>query len=181
MPDTDVLKNVFERTATLYRAGHLLWNHGEIRDDFRSAEIAEVPQCKKGLIKGNLSAYPVPPGKCFAPVTYLAAISADTLFPEECFRVLANLLSKEFQLRAENERIFNAVRPADKNSGISKYLSVVPPVICNSQNAGLGNILQYFVTWELFHYVTGKCSFNAQRLEAKIRWFLEHAKLEQYL
>ena len=78
--------------------------------------------------------------------------------------------------KAEEERIFNAIRPAAKNSDIIKQREHITGVICNSQNAGLGNILQYFVTWELFHYINGKCNFNAQRLEAKIRWFLEHSK-----
>lgn len=176
MPDTELLKNVFERTATLFRAGHLQWQHGEIRDDSLPAKITEIPQFKKGVINENLYVYPIPPGKQFAPVTYLGAVSADTLFPEECFRVIATLLSKEIQAKAEEENIFNAIRTAAKNSDIIKHKEHIPAVICNSQNAGMGNILQYFVTWELFHYINGKCDFNAQRLEAKIRWFLEHSK-----
>ena len=176
MPDPELLKNVFERTATLFRAGHLLWQHGEIRDESLPAKITEIPQLKKGLADNNFYEYPLPPGKQFAPVTYLAAVSANTLFPEECFRVITGLLTKEFQAKAEEERIFNAIRPAAKNSDIIKHQEHIPGVICNSQNAGLGNILQYFVTWELFHYINGKCNFNAQRLEAKIRWFLEHSK-----
>ena len=179
MPNHDELKNVFERTATLYRAGHLKWIHGEIRDESPEAEIKEIPPLRVGILKENFKLYPQPPGKKFAPITHLAAVAANTLFPEECFRVLSCLLTREFQLRAENEKIFNAIIPVGKNCDINNHLNDIPHVICNSQNAGLSGVLQYFVTWELFHYLNGVCDFNPQRLEAKIRWYLERNPVTQ--
>ena len=93
--------------------------------------------------------------------------------------MLSCLLTREFQLRAENEKIFNAIIPVGKNCDINNHLNDIPHVICNSQNAGLSGVLQYFVTWELFHYLNGVCDFNPQRLEAKIRWYLERNPVTQ--
>ena len=176
MPDQELLKNVFERTSKLYHAGHIKWQHGEIRDSIIPADITEISQAHVGLLKEDFEVYPSPPGKSFSPTLYLAAISARTLFPEECFRLLANLLSADFQNKAEAERIFHAIRPMTKNNVITNFLDQIPPVLNNSQNSGLSHILQYFVTWEFFHYINGKCDFAPQRLEAKIRWYLDHAQ-----
>ncbi|MBQ7208124.1 MAG: winged helix-turn-helix transcriptional regulator [Lentisphaeria bacterium] len=173
MPDPALLRSVFERTAALYKAGHLLWEHGATRDESSLAAITEVTFFKAHSFREEQEITPRPEGKLFLPVIDAAAISSKTLFPEECFRLISSLLACDSQTRAETEHIFNAVRPVSPKRVIGGAHPDIPPGFCNLRGAGFQLELQYFVTWEFFHYITGQCDFSPGRLEAKIRWYLD--------
>ena len=179
MPDHRQLHKVFDRIARLFQNGHLCWEHGEFRDQTKIANIAEMTTFLAHNQKGDFNIYPHPSGKEFSPIVNFAVISNKTLFPEVGFRILHCLLSAEIQIQAEHEHIFHAVRPCSPASLISKNKNRIPSVIRNAANAGLLHVLQYFATWELFHYITGKCDFNPRRLEAEIRWYITRAPLKK--
>ena len=176
MPDPELLRDAFEKTARLFRGGHLIWVHGQYYDR-RSADIAETFFNSQWRDEPDpRPEYPYPQGKTIQLLPFYCAVSSATLFPEECLRVLGTLLLPEYQKKAEKERIFQAVKEVSADSMIRRFANRLPPVMVNSHLAGLYPVLQYFVPWELYHFITGRCDFNPLRLESKIRWYLDRKR-----
>ena len=165
--DAAAMLEVFEHARELYRAGKLLWHHGEITDHNRLPEM---------LQKRMIRVFETDSGIC---QEYLGCISRRTLFPEECLRLVAGLLEPRSQKKAAEQKIFcpvlrqlepglfGEINSAFDRKKVDLILSGGPDDAVKYQRLFLG--------WEFFYFLTGKRGKEVvELLDKKIRYYYKN-------
>ena len=187
--DAAAMLEVFEHARELYRAGKLLWHHGEITDHNRLPEMLQKRMirvfetdsgiCQEYLKNGGNILLPHPAGDKNLLFAYCGCISRRTLFPEECLRLVAGLLELRSQKKAAEQKIFcpvlrqlepglfGEINSAFDRKKVDLILSGGPDDAVKYQRLFLG--------WEFFYFLTGKRGKEVvELLDKKIRYYYKN-------
>ena len=192
--DAAAMLSVFTHARELYRAGKLLWHHGEITDTDRLPEMLQKRMvrvietdsgiCQEYLKLGKNILLPHPSADKTLLFTYCACISRKTLFPEECLRLTAGLLEQHTQQKAAEQKIFcpllRQLEPglfgeinSAFDSGKIHFVSV--------QSNDAVKYQRLFLGWEFFYFLTGKRGKEViELLDKKIRYYYQNRETGAY-
>lgn len=84
-------------------------------------------------------------------------------------RILGRLLRPEIQRLAGDARVFLPLSEIP-----APLVRRLPPVIGTHGDSPLLSTLNCIVPWEFYYHLTGRRKLDVDRMEAKIRWRLEH-------
>ncbi|OQA85283.1 MAG: Bacterial regulatory proteins, gntR family [Lentisphaerae bacterium ADurb.Bin242] len=170
MPPREKMLSVFHRIRDLYQTGHLIFPHGHFSDydeiykmpRTQSIRIAEYGinrgnESDKRLLERGLRLLHYPAGKGQYHVPMVCAVRADTLFPEECYRILLTLLREENQKSMRENRVAQTILPGLCPEDIRPSL---PPKRIITRDSSLpqkyDEVINYIVDWEFFYYLEGR-------------------------
>jgi hypothetical protein len=183
MPDRKALLAVFSRARALYQAGHLIFSHGRFSDydeiykmqRHQPIRITEYGsnrgrESDKVLLQRGLRLLKYPEGKRHHQVAMTCAIRRDTLFPEECCRVLRSLLQKKNQQEMRKQRVAESILPG----GAQTPLQLQATVASDPLPTYFDEMINCIVNWEFFYYLEGRRNENVFALiENKAEHFLK--------
>ncbi len=128
---------------------------------------------RKKLQERGLKLMHYPSGEHPIIIPAAAAINKESLFPEECLRIICKLLELASQKHGKDACVFQPIR--------TELLKHGPRVLSQTgcfqtiQNNRLIEAMHYFINWELFYYLTGKRDDNVIHIiEKKIKYYLNN-------
>lgn len=183
------LRQFFERTASLYRDGRLLWPHGRFSDQEQTLELlqkgtitllgrqrgGELPQLtKQGLVEISY-----PHGKRAMIVPVVAVLNRNTCFVEEELRLIKKLRAVEMQQMAQNSGVFQSLHCSvlSPDSPLYGYFSRKAVDFRRSDDPVELRLMDFILSWELLYNMTGRrqgCD-AVEMLDKKIRYYYENA------
>lgn len=187
MPAREELLAVFSRARALYQAGHLIFPHGRFSDydeiykmrrpqpiriteygSNRGSEPDEV------LLQRGLRLLKYPGEQKHHQIAMTCAIHRDTLFPEECCRVLLCLLQEKNQQKMRSKRVAESILPALLPGGTQSPLQLQGIINTSPLPTYFDEMVNSIVNWEFFYYLEGRRNENVYSLiENKAEHFLQ--------
>jgi DNA-binding transcriptional regulator YhcF (GntR family) len=196
MPSQEKLLKVFKRARKLYQAGHLIWLHGTFSDyeqiyampEEQTIHIAEYPFNRNSkseqnkLIERGMKLTRYPAGKHLVIVPEVAAISNKSFFPEECLRIVKELLSTNSQKQLRKHNIAQPLQPR-----LLEEDSYLVDEFKRSRSAGLiifdqrlTEIFNYIIGWEFFYYLKGRRQDEViEFIDKKVKYYFTARKKEK--
>lgn len=178
----DAVRSFYQNEDILALHGYPLdydkiFDHG-LGNDIRFVEYQynALPGIKKYPYK--ITKYPL--GENFPMIPMCGYIMKDTRFPEECLRLIKELLRVDMQRQLLKSFTGFPIHPEAMKGSEYEYLTercknatrkyfVVPP------DPLIGDAIRTMLTWELYYYFLGKISGDIlPRLEKKIQIFMEN-------
>ncbi|MDD3696159.1 MAG: GntR family transcriptional regulator [Lentisphaeria bacterium] len=190
LPDKDLLLDVFHRCKRLYQAGHLIWLHGQFSNyeeiyalkTEHPIKIVELLYNRRNLIEGLSFGQEGnclqlrPEGEKMQLTPLFAAIRQHCPFPEECLRLLKELLDASSQKRMFQAGVAQPIHRLAQKQGepLARHLqenTVIHYVQCDRDYE---NLMRSLVGWEFFYFLRGiRKSEVADLLEAKVKYYLQ--------
>lgn len=170
VPPRKELLSVFRRIRALYQAGHLIFPHGHFADyeeiykmpRTQSIRIAEYginrgSESDARLLERGLRLLHYPAGKSQYYIPMACAVRSDTLFPEECYRILLVLLQEESQKAMREGRVAQTILPGllrDEVPPSPVMKKIITRDSCLPEK--YDEAINYIVNWEFFYYLEGR-------------------------
>ncbi len=173
MPPRQQLLSVFARTRALYQAGHLIFPHGRFSDyeeiykmqlsqpirvieygSNRGSESDEV------LLQRGLRLLKYPGGQCDHQIAMTSAIHQNSLYPEECCRVLLSLLQEKNQRAMREKRVAESILPVLLPENFPNPLQLQGIISSSPLPQHFDEMVNCIVNWEFFYYLEGRRDDN---------------------
>jgi hypothetical protein len=148
----------------------------------KSVNYVEVPLNQKMSIGAsglNYSPYPI--GDIFPLIPICGMVNKNSLYPEECFRIINSLLSSKVQ-----EDYFKGSLGFPINKSViekSDYAYLLErfenaeKALVTPPDLNLDKAIESIFIWELFYYFCGKLNGDIiTRIEKKVEFFIENIK-----